>query len=471
MPRFVPKRYEQILKQMIAKVVSRTGLSDISDSSALKHVLAAAARQDDEQYYQMQNLRTLFSLDRASGSDLDARAADYNPLVIARRQATRASGTVVFTRAGNTGTTSIPIGTTVKTADGIRFQTTAVGTITPTSVEQITGNGVGRDSAPVAVLANEPGAAGNVVSNTITAFENRPNAIAAVTNLAPTTNGADQESDSAFRSRIRALVQSLARSPASAIEGALRNRRDPSTNSVIQTVNVIEDQATPALFTVYVDDGFGTATQTEEVTGEVVTLGLGGGGGGNAATGGEIRLRLKNIAIDDTQAITITSSTRGALTRNTHYTLNPRDGSLKFAPALASGESITADYTRYTGIIEFAQRLVTGDRNDRQNYPGLEAAGTFGRVLSPQVLFQNVTATVTVEAGFESSTVRDAVASAVLESINTLGIGDDVIRNEVIATIMTVDGVTNVNLSAPVEDVPIGEDQLARTSLANISIT
>ena len=59
MPRFTTKRFEQILATMVAKVVTRTDLSDVSDSSVIKQLLAAAAEEDDEQYYQMMLLLQL----------------------------------------------------------------------------------------------------------------------------------------------------------------------------------------------------------------------------------------------------------------------------------------------------------------------------------------------------------------------------------------------------------------------------
>ena len=92
MPKFVPKRHEQILAKMIAKVIARTNLSDVADSSYVKHILAAAARQDDEQYYQMTLLLQLFSIDKATGDDLDARAKDIQPATIIRIPAAKATG-------------------------------------------------------------------------------------------------------------------------------------------------------------------------------------------------------------------------------------------------------------------------------------------------------------------------------------------------------------------------------------------
>jgi len=96
MARFSTKRQEQILTEMIAKIVTRTKLSDVSDAAVIKNLLAAAATSDDEQYYNMYLLLKLFSIDKASGSDLDNRAKDIQPGLLTRNEASKASGTVVY---------------------------------------------------------------------------------------------------------------------------------------------------------------------------------------------------------------------------------------------------------------------------------------------------------------------------------------------------------------------------------------
>ncbi len=183
MPRFQPKRHEQIFKQMIARLVARTDLSDVGDVSVWKHVLAAASRQDDEQYYQMVLLLLLFSIDTATGDDLDERAKDIQPSVISRILSAKSVGTVVFSREGTTGTVSIPTGTLVKTSAGLVFRTTTTGTISPTSGEQVAGNGVGRDSNLVSVIAEEAGLAGNVSVGTVSKFVSKPSGVDEVTSL------------------------------------------------------------------------------------------------------------------------------------------------------------------------------------------------------------------------------------------------------------------------------------------------
>lgn len=584
MPRFTPKRHEQILTQMISKVVARTNLSDVADSGQVKHVLSAAARQDDEQYYQMTLLLQLFSLDTATGEDLDERAKDIQPAAMERIDAAVSSGTVVFSRnVAGAGTVNIQIGTRVKTADGKVFVTTVAGTITPSSVEQISGHGVGRDSLPVAAAAEEPEAAGNVVAETIVKFAGgKPTGVDAVTNPSAFANGLDEETDDAFRNRIRAYISSLARTTVDAIEMGVLSQQDPDTSATVLYSKVFEDLVDRGEVTLYIDDGTGSAESTTAVVGENLTLGigiqswqkaivpipaddlndgetftvddndgtvivfefdLGGGGvgGGNtavvysggqsadtlgglirdainatalnitasgtfpvllehdsgvgstitisetvvdpdfvagtitAAVGGESRLFTDYKPVKNSEPLTVTSSTRGALSRDTggggDYTFSAPWGQFNFDPVLVQGEIITADYTHYTGLIAYAQKIVDGDPDDRENFPGLRAAGVRVTVETPQVLLQSVNVTVTVEDGYDQDEAKADVLQAIKDYINTMNISDDLIRNELVKRIMGVAGVSDVQVALPAANVVLLDDQLARTSNANIVVS
>lgn len=539
MPKFTPKRFEQILPQMIARVVARTDLSDVSDSSVVKHILAASARADDEQYYQMSLLLQLFSIDTAQGDDLDERAKDIQPAVVTRRQATKATGVVVFSRNSTVGTVIIPIGTKVKTADGVIFVTTSVGTISPTTPEKISGHGIGRDSNDVAVVADLPGTDGNVVSGTIIKFDSKPTGVDEVTNQTALVNGLDKETDDAFRNRLKAFVASLARCTVDAIEVGVVGQQDPNTGQTILFAKAVEDIVNRGNVTLYIDDGTGAAeavaftaealtavftwngtttittpdtsevaagdwlrldsdgqwfeiqsvvpntsvtisnpgalgipsgaTQTSKAT-DIITEGLAGPPPGSAV-GGEERLNLDFYPVKEVDPLSVYSSTRGPLVKDTDFIINPASGQLNFDPELDPAEVIMADYTYYVGLIGIAQKIVDGDPNNRADYPGLRAAGVLVKVQTPQILLQNVTATITVREGYDQDDAKALVRQAIKDYINTLNISDDLIRNKLIAQIMSVPGMLNVLLTVPAGDIAILDDQLARTQDANIFIT
>jgi uncharacterized phage protein gp47/JayE len=469
MPRFGIKRYEQILSQMLAKVVTRTELSDISDTSVVKHILAAAARQDDEIYYQMTLLLDMFSIDKAAGEDLDERAKDIQPALISRNPAAKASGNLVFSRETVSGTVVIPAGTKGKTASGQIFTTTAAGSITPTSPAILPGHGVGQDSGLISALADVAGIDGNVVMGTIIKFAQKPIGVDAVYNPDPFLWGTDRESDDSFRERLKRYIATLARSTPSSLQNAVLGAQDPVTGSIVLFASVVEDPANRGYVTVYVDDGTGSAEAYEAITGEILTEALSGPPPG-AAVGGEEVLFTTRKPIKGDTLFTIASTIRGILTIGSDFFLNRASGQINFTPGLTAGEILTVDYTAYTGLIAFVQKIVDGDLLDPINFPGYRAAGILVYVRTPQVLTQSVTATVVVKDGYDHSEVRANVKNSIMEYINGLGISGDVLVAEIVRKAMTVAGVYNFYLISPTGDIYLLDDQIARITEGNIII-
>lgn len=75
---FTPRTFVEILNDMVAYVQTRTAISDFTPGSVIRTLLESAALEDDEQYFQMVQLLDMFSLNTATGSDLDRRMADFN---------------------------------------------------------------------------------------------------------------------------------------------------------------------------------------------------------------------------------------------------------------------------------------------------------------------------------------------------------------------------------------------------------
>jgi len=454
MPAVQLQRFEQILERMISRVVARTKLSDVGDSSAFKHLLAATAREIDEAYYQMTRLRDLFDLKTATGEDLDERAAEIQPGTISRLRASRAVGEVVFSRAGTVGTIIIPTGTVVKTGDNKLFRTTI-----QTSI-----NAGNTASQAVSITSNNPGADFNVPAGTIVRFGSKIPGVDAVINNAATTQGTDDESDDAFRARILAYIASLSRCTVEALEFITTGITDSVSGKSVVFSSVFEDPLDRGNVTIYVDDGAGTAAELgTEIVSEVVIA---------SALGGEEFLYLDETPVAfDLSPTTITSSVRGVLTLSTDFFINPANGQLYFTPALVPGEQITATYTPYVNLIPLVQKVVDGDPSDRTNFPGYIAAGIRAIVKAPVVTNPSVEATLTLEPGVNRSSAIAAAVLAVQNYINTRGISGDIIRNELVERIMGVSGVVDVNLVLPSSNINVLDNEIARVSTGNINIT
>ena len=249
MPVFRPRNRIEILRAMAARVVARSGLSRLERNGGVYHVLAAAANEIAEVYFQLARLRQLFSIETATGSDLDRRAAEIQPASIVRRAALFATGEVTFIRPGVAGITNIPIGTIVAAEDQdglVKYRTTAAGQITA-------GN---TSSAPVDVVALEAGERANVDGASIVKFVSRVAGVTAVTNAVSLENGRDRESDREFRARLKSYVQSLSRGTVTALEGFARNVRLSDGRRVL-FAKVVEGITPSGLVDLYIDDGTG----------------------------------------------------------------------------------------------------------------------------------------------------------------------------------------------------------------------
>lgn len=455
----------EILRDMVARVVARSSLVGLTRNSAVYHALAAVSDELAEGYFQLARLRDLFSIDRATGSDLDDRAREIQPGTVTRRQALYASTTVVFSRPGTVGTIPIPAGTIVGASDElgvIRFRTTAAGQIL---------NGAST-SAPITVTAAEAGVRGNVAVNTIVRILSRIAGITGVTNPAAVQNGSDRESDADFRARLKAFVRSLARGTVAALEAAAKNARLTDGARVL-FAKVFEDPLSNGYVQLYIDDGAG-ATDTFDsiyIAGYDVILA--------SALGGERRVFTTEKPIRDDGSF-ILEVNAVVKTRGTDYVLNPATGQVSFLTGpyptgLTPGDVVRAKYRFYTRLVKEVQRIMYGDPLFPLTYPGIRAAGILVQVLPPQTVPQTLAAGISVDDGFDTLTVAAQVVTEIQKYINGLNIGEDVIVAQIIEVAMAVSGmhdfqITSLTGSVPPVNQVLLENQVARIAASDISL-
>jgi hypothetical protein len=131
-------------------------------------------------------------------------------------------------------------------------------------------------------------------------------------------------------------------------------------------------------------------------------------------------------------------------------------------------------YRYYTGLLATVQKTIDGYDPDPVNFPGYKAAGTQIETVPP--LVKNITVNVIVKTsgGINLSTVSDAIKSAILNYIKSLGVGDDVIVSELTAAVMGVEGVESATLfdPAPTEErVVIQDNEKAVISIDDITVS
>lgn len=167
----------------------------------------------------------------------------------------------------------------------------------------------------------------------------------------------------------------------------------------------------------------------------------------------------------------------------TDYTMNETTGEFELSVAifpsgllpndcvLAYYNGAGAAYSHYDGLLREVQRVINGDPSDLTNYPGVKAAGTKVNITAPTIIVVTVTGTLSSQIGVDELTIRSSVVNTILNYINNLPIGNDVILANIIRAAMSVTGAYDFQLQVPTANVPIDDTQLAKTTVANITVT
>lgn len=157
-------------------------------------------------------------------------------------------------------------------------------------------------------------------------------------------------------------------------------------------------------------------------------------------------------------------SSYALLTANTDYVLNKGTGEfvLTDTAGLSANSYVVASYTYYTNLVAEVQKVLEGDINDSNNYPGVKAAGVFCAVEAPSIKRITVKITITAESTYIVDELAPLVEQEVASYINSLKIGRDVIRSRIIDAAHNVQGVRSVTLSLPTSNIVVLENELPR---------
>jgi uncharacterized phage protein gp47/JayE len=250
------KGFSQLIQDMGAALQSSaSSLIDVSVGSVVRALFEANASV--VLWLQWLVLQVLSST-RAStsnGPDLDSWMLDFG---VTRLPAVPSTGIVRFSRFDSGISATIPAGTLAKTTDGsLSFSVSEDQTISTWQSNvsaYVLPSGVVSVDLPVVCMAS--GSVGNVLAGTITVIATSLPGVDQVNNAAPLSDGADAESDQAFRNRFHSYLASRSRATLAAVESAVAN--------VQQGLNfLIEENTAPGgtyragSFLVIIDDGSG----------------------------------------------------------------------------------------------------------------------------------------------------------------------------------------------------------------------
>jgi uncharacterized phage protein gp47/JayE len=197
----------------------------------------------------------------SNGADVDSWVGDFG---LSRLPGTFAVGSVVMTSLSPQNQSGlVPIGTTIRTADGQLTFAVSLDVSNPawSQVAKAYLRTAGSASITVPAQALVAGSMGNVQANTINLLGQSLVGIDVVTNPLPFTTGQDAETDASLRSRFVAYINSRSRATVAAIVNAAVGCQAGLSAVVLENT---DSAGSPVLgtFTVVVDDGSGSPPAT-----------------------------------------------------------------------------------------------------------------------------------------------------------------------------------------------------------------
>jgi uncharacterized phage protein gp47/JayE len=250
------KGFSQLVEDMGAALQSSaSALVDVSVGSVVRAIFEANASVVLWlQWLVLQVLQTTRAA-TSTGTDLDSWMLDFGQT---RLPATASTGMVSFSRFAANLSVSVPVGTLLKTSDGLlSFAVTEDQTLSiwqASSSSYLLPSGV--TTADLPVVCTTGGATGNVLGGTINMIAASLPGVDQVNNANPFANGADAESDQVFRGRFQSYLASRSRATLTAVSNAVANVRQGLNFTVVENT-AADGTARTGFFLVVVDDGTG----------------------------------------------------------------------------------------------------------------------------------------------------------------------------------------------------------------------
>ncbi len=369
------------------------------------------------------------------------------------------------------GTQIISRGTRVKTEETIEFVEIVAVTTEEGRIED--GNFF---SVPVAALVEAPGRVGNVRERSLISFyTGAPFAGAGVRNDAVFRGGIDQESDEQLLSRaINKYLSIYGATPLALTQLVVGSEFSTNTGQVFRVISAsirefFEEDGYNDFNYLYIWPGtFDFINSQYQVAESLETLTL-------SAEDGQRFFRLKHVAIIPNSLILqvkpFGSVVYTTLVQGVDYFLNEGTGWIQIKdPGLSEGDELrAASYDHYTGLIREVQVKVNGSAKDPQTYPGINSAGIKTLVTYPRSrAIDPIRLAIQVRAGFDEARVALDVESAIVQYLNGLTIGEDVIVAEIVERSMGVDGMFDLQITSPLENIILLEDEVL--DLENLDI-
>lgn len=129
-----------------------------------------------------------------------------------------------------------------------------------------------------------------------------------------------------------------------------------------------------------------------------------------------------------------------------------------------------AGYEYWTGLVKLVHETIYGLDSDLVSFPGFGAAGIIFRILAPTVRDLTVQLSLVLKEGITIASLENEVRSAVTGYVNSLGVGDDVVIEEIRAAVIAIAGIVDVILLDPLANIPIADNELARIADSDVFV-
>lgn len=127
-------------------------------------------------------------------------------------------------------------------------------------------------------------------------------------------------------------------------------------------------------------------------------------------------------------------------------------------------------YSYWTGLLKLVHRTIYGDDTQLEAFPGVGAAGITFRILAPTIRQLVVELRLTLANGVSIGSLQNEIKSAVSGYVNTLGVGEDVIIEQIRSAVIQVPGVTDVVIDSPLANIAIADNEKATVADPDILI-
>ncbi len=169
------------------------------------------------------------------------------------------------------------------------------------------------------------------------------------------------------------------------------------------------------------------------------------------------------LAVSGNQ-VQISSKSVGTL-GSVQVTGGTANSQLLFNTAQAEGRD---GYEYYTGLLQKVQWIVDGLDSDPVNYPGLKAAGVQIEVLPPIVNTLSIKVKLIIQEENNRLYIQDKAADLISDYINGLGVGQDVVLNEIVDVVMEIQGMIDMQFLSPTSNIAIADNEIARIANSDI---